>query len=277
MKGLIIDRVDVPLPQQFVGLHDVRILHCSDLHLSGANRKIEYFFDNLGSIESEIAIISGDLIDTERGISVCIDCLSKLKAKYGIYISLGNHDRYRLGLKEFLFYHWSKKISMNNIDHFFAQLLNRGMTVLFNEIRLIAINGVGVDLIGIEAPLGYDRFKGQGLFRQALQRLDSVVDKAHTNNFSILISHIPDLIQGLNLNKINLILSSHTHGGQIRLPWVGPLFTNSKFQRKYCQGIFKYNDAYLHISTGLGVSAITPFRLMSPPRATVISLKRLHA
>ena len=272
-KPFVLENIEIHINSHFETLNGLRILHFSDLHLTRPNKKFDNFFAHLNKIECDLAIVSGDVIDNDNGIDPCVKYLTSLKPKYGTFITYGNHDKYKLGLREFMFFNSIKKFIPNNLNLLETKLKDNGINVLDNKITHLGINGIGVDLIGIDCPLGYDRFHDLDRFKNELAQLSNLISCAIKENYIILISHVPDLIKELDTHNINIILSSHTHGGQIRLPLLGPLLTRSSFQRKYNMGIFRYNSCNLHISSGLGVSSTTPVRFRCPPRATVITLK----
>ncbi len=89
---------------------------------------------------------------------------------------------------------------------------------------------------------------------------------------TILLSHSPDLVHEAEKHGIDVILSGHTHGGQIRLPGIGALVSSAKLGRKYTAGRFDFNNTLLYINRGIGTVAL-PFRLFCPPEITVIHIQ----
>lgn len=270
---LLIDNIEIKIDSHFAELDGFRVLHLSDLHLSGSNNHFDNLFAKLTKIECELIIVSGDLIDDDSGIEACINYLSVLRTIYGIFVTYGNHDKYFAGLKEFIFFPVLKKFKHNNITLLTSKLQEGKVVVLDNKITHLYIKGIQIGLIGVDCPLGYDRFNDGNRFKHEIDEVQRLVDKADKDNYNILITHVPDLIQEIDTHSINLILSGHTHGGQIRLPLIGPLLVYSSFQKKYNMGLFKYNSSYLHVSSGLGATCTTPIRFRCPPRATLMTLK----
>lgn len=270
---LLLETKEIKIDRHFQYLDSIKLLHFSDLHLISPSKTFDNWFKYLRTIESDVVIVSGDLIDHDRGIDVCVEYLSMLKPRYGTFVAYGNHDKYQLGLKELIFFVSLKKFRPNNLSLLRAKLENKGIKVLDNKIATLDINGATIKMVGIDCPLGYDRIHNPQRFREEILKIRALVNQSRDNNYSILISHVPDLIKELDTSHINLILSSHTHGGQIRLPFLGPLIAMSSFQRKYNRGLYRYNGSYLHVSPGLGVSATTPFRLGCSSTATLLVLK----
>lgn len=270
---LVLEKIEINIDSQFRMLDGLRILHFSDLHLCQPSKKFEKIFAHLKSIECDLAICSGDAIDNNSGINPCANYLSRLKPRIGTFFTYGNHDKYQFGFKEILFLPVINKFKPNDLNLLMTKLEESGIRVLNNEIVCLDINGIGVELVGIDCPVGYDRFPNSDRFKTEVSKLNSLIRQVSRNNYVILITHIPDLIKEFDTNGIDLILASHTHGGQIRLPFFGPLVSPSLFQKKYSMGIFRYNSCYLHVSSGLGASELTPFRFMCPPKATAITLR----
>jgi len=265
---------DIELSTDSEAIDGFTVLHFSDLHFTGPSARFDKFFDTLSRIKCDLAVISGDLIENDKGRDACVKYLSCLKPNYGTFITYGNHDRYSLGFKELVFFSVMKKFKTNNISLLESGLRKIGATILDNNSVRLCVNGKGVRLIGIESPLGYGRFNFAYCPKQEINRLRELMGNVSREDCNILISHVPDLIKELDTHKIDLILSSHTHGGQIRLPLLGPIFAWSSFQRKYSMGIFRYNNSVLQVSSGIGVSRITPFRFRCSPRASVIIFKK---
>jgi predicted MPP superfamily phosphohydrolase len=96
------------------------------------------------------------------------------------------------------------------------------------------------------------------------------------SDLKILLSHSPDMLYLPELKKKNfdVMLSGHTHGGQIRLPFVGPLTTSTRFaQKDEAVGLFKKGDMFVNVSAGIGHSAL-PIRINCPAEIVLISLKK---
>lgn len=273
-SNLLIENIEITIDSRFNELDGLRILHFSDLHSIGPSSRFDHFFDKLGKVEADLVVVSGDLIDNDSGIDACVTYLNCLRPRYGTFVVYGNHDRHSLGFKEFVFYTWMKEFKENNLNLLELRLREKGINILDDSSVRLCVNGRVIKLTGIESPLGYGRFNIVHCPREKLDKLWNLVRGFSKDEYNILISHVPDLIGELDTHNINLILSSHTHGGQIRIPVLGPIFTWSRFQKKYNMGLYKYNNSYLQISSGLGASGITPFRFRCPPMASVIILRK---
>jgi uncharacterized protein len=86
--------------------------------------------------------------------------------------------------------------------------------------------------------------------------------------------HSPDSLPEAVASGYAFVVAGHTHGGQIRMPFVGALVTNSQLPRRVASGLFRMGDAVVHVSPGLGTNKYAPFRFLCRPEATLLVLTR---
>ncbi len=120
----------------------------------------------------------------------------------------------------------------------------------------------GTDIIWLEQEAVTVLVRGQSLTLAGVacshdpevdaSRLASVLDGVAVDDLTVLLYHSPDLILEASARRVDLVLSGHTHGGQIRLPLFGPVVTYSRFGRKYASGLFQEGDTTMYVSRGLG-------------------------
>ena len=91
--------------------------------------------------------------------------------------------------------------------------------------------------------------------------------------FGLAVVHSPDPTPELAALGYDLIVTGHTHGGQVRLPIFGALVTNSSFPNRLASGLIRFGRSYVHVSPGLGTSKYAPFRFLCRPEATVLELR----
>jgi predicted MPP superfamily phosphohydrolase len=259
--GLELTRVRIELanlPPQFRGL---KIAHLSDFHSS--------FIVSKGLIAEaarlamderpDMVVLTGDFVSgstkfissavgdfNKKYLDRCIDALGGLKAPMGIYGVLGNHDL------------WSGKEAARTICREFSRRL--GVVWLRNSSTPLEKDGQRIDLLGVD-----DYWEGGSLI-QASRGLEPGTVK-------ILLSHNPDINDDIELFKqeIDLVLSGHTHGGQVVFPVVGMLYIPSKFGEKYRAGLVSDGSRKTYITRGVG-NLLFPFRLNCPPEVTVLTL-----
>ena len=183
----------------------------------------------------------------EEYLTRCVDALSLLKAPLGIYGVLGNHD------------FWSGPESVQATCETFTRRI--GLIWLRNRSVELKKGGSSFHLLGVD-----DYWENSCSLTSACQGLK-------TDSIKILLSHNPDINDDIALmrERVDLVLSGHTHGGQIVLPLVGQPVIPSKFGQKYRVGLVSDGDRQTYISRGVG-SLLVPIRLNCRPEATVLTL-----
>ncbi len=173
--------------------------------------------------------------------AVVAGLLQSLRSKYGVYAILGNHD------------HWIDGPAVREA------LEKTGVKVLENESAELSAGNAKIILLGLP-----DR-----MTRHDTLKLDNLPppDGAPV----IALSHSPDYFEELAL-PYPLMLSGHTHGGQVRLPWIGALLLPSQYGRKYSAQYHRTGDRQLFITHGLGTSIIR-VRFFCPPEIAILTLE----
>ena len=155
--------------------------------------------------------------------------ISNINTKNGTYAIWGNHD-YRYDIKALE-----------------RALITNDVKLLVNQSESVNYGNNCINIIGLDVSV-YDDVNPDVLKRGNLPKALSGVKKG----FNILLSHSPDLIDEASKKNINLMLSGHTHGGQINLPIIGPIYASSKFGTKYASGLFKESKTRLFVTKGIG-------------------------
>ena len=228
------------------GLEGLSITHLSDFHLTG-DIKQEYFefaIEKANAFGSDIVFITGDIIDKRVCIPWLSETLGKLNATLGVFYVLGNHDRRIQPVGEL-------RETLNEI----------GFQPLFGEWKTIEHHGAKLHLCGNEMPW----------FKHA-RDLAANPEQAESEDFRVLLSHSPDQIYWAQRFNIDLMFAGHTHGGQIRLPWIGSLVAASKYGTAFACGSFRERDTILEVSRG--VSGTQPLRLNCLPQITKVTLHK---
>lgn len=222
------------LPPEWDGL---TILHLADLHFHGTPSQL-FFQEVFRQVETaDVVVLAGDFVDsnTHHGwLSSLLGCLQWRECGLAI---LGNHDQ------------------LYNPDSLRNELSQLGYQVLGNNWRTVRIRGVDCVAIGHEGPW----------FRPSPDLRDMPAD-----GFRLCISHTPDNVYWAAAHRIDLMLSGHVHGGQIRLPIVGSLFVPSRYGRRFDQGTFDVQGTSLVVTRGL--SGKEPLRFRCPPQVIQLTL-----
>ena len=176
-----------------------------------------------------------------------LDAFSVLKAPMGIYGVLGNHDMWG-----------GEAVAQTIIDGFTEKL---DAVWLRNENVVLKKKTDKITLIGV------DDYWSNGSILGTIKTVDK-------DSVRILLSHNPDINEEIELlgERIDLVLSGHTHGGQVSMPLVGAPYLPSKFGQKYRSGLVRDGLRQTYITRGVG-TLIMPVRLNASPEATVLTLK----
>jgi len=247
------------IPKNFDGY---KILQISDLHNKEFGKKQSDLVQYTKEIDPDIIVITGDIIDkrrtTKEDLYIGLEYIKQLNKEYPIYFVTGNHEVWRPK-----FYPEVRQA-----------LLTEGVIILENETYELELNGEKISLLGIndiaEIDGEYITEKERHKFRNILNGL---VNK-EGDNFKILLSHRPELINIYAEEKVDLTFTGHAHGGQIRLPFTEGLFApNQGVLPKYTSGIHYQDESAMVVSRGLGAS-IFPFRVFNRPEMVVVTLRK---
>lgn len=239
------------------------ILHLSDIHFTGTIGLKHYFFQRLSMLNPDLIVITGDVIDNDEGIDSAARYLSGLRARYGTFLVLGNHDYYDYQLVDNIRYYFGlKKISLhrNHCDRLVEAMKRIGIRVLVNESVEVNIRGSRVFIGGTDDPV-----TGHADYEAALRGM-----KADT--FNLLLTHQLDGVLRFQRRDADLILSGHTHGGQIRIPFVGPVVCDTRLPRRYVDGMRLYEGMPVFVSRGLGSGRHLRPRFACRPEAVWIEV-----
>jgi predicted MPP superfamily phosphohydrolase len=234
------NRIALPhLPEAFDGF---TILQLSDLHVEMSEAAMARAAKLLKGVTYDLCVLTGDYRAKTYGpYDATLAGVAKLRAALNgtIYGVLGNHDTICLvpGLEEM------------------------GIKILLNESVTIERDGERVYLAGIDDAHFY-----------RVDNIEKAAARIPHGEFSILISHTPEVYRQAAHADFDLLLSGHTHGGQICLPGGLPITLDSVLPRSMGSGAWKYHDMVGYTSVGAGVSVV-PVRFNCPPE---ITLHHLH-
>ncbi|HDR7720361.1 metallophosphoesterase [Bacillus albus] len=249
-----ITKVDITsskIPSTFKGF---KILQISDLHNKKFGDNQETLIQKVKGENPDIIVITGDLIDSKSyDAEVSMELIRELVKKYPIYFVTGNHEK------------WSGKY--NDLE---KELKNHHVTVLRNEHVTIQKGQQKINLLGIDDPEfvtgNNDEVKG----------VKDEISKAKfgmpPDTYNVLLSHRPELLAKYADEQIDLVLSGHAHGGQVRLPFIGGLVApNQGVFPTYTAGLYEKQNTSMVVSRGLGNSVI-PQRIFNRPELVVVQL-----
>jgi len=267
--------IELYLPQLPDAMDGLRILHLSDLHTRGYGRRERklHSWMRQNSKAYDMLIISGDFCYQWRignifsencdqtellriglsrdglvfpprtgvAVDVCRKLLADCKPALGIYADQGNHDP----------------------DDFMVELAKLGVCVLTNETRQISLadNAGSFNLCGVQC-----HGRKTCDIPETLFGMDSSL-------FTVAVNHFPELSEPLVYAGVDLILTGHTHGGQVCLPGRRPILTHNRTGQKFAAGLERIENSYVFTSRGLGCSLL-PIRTFCPPEFARITLHK---
>ncbi|MBW2475775.1 MAG: metallophosphoesterase [Deltaproteobacteria bacterium] len=237
-----LELTQLQLPSGFAGA-PVRILQISDLHLSTFNGYLAKVAEQATGLRPDIIVLTGDYLEEQRNIRGVLDFFRQLKAQYGIYAVQGNWE------------YWSR-LEGENLRRHFARA---GVQLLINERVDVRIGAHHLSILGLDYPSGSDHLK-------TLMQL-SVPDR-----FNLLLSHVPAFSHQYLEAHIGLVLCGHTHGGQVRLPWVPPFYL-PRYAGRFVSGLYHVSAHHtpLYVNRGVGTSVL-PIRFLCRPELTLFTL-----
>lgn len=234
----------------------IKIVLISDLHshVHGENQK--KIVNKIKKQNPDIIALAGDIADDKVPIDGTILFLEEIKDIAPIFYVTGNHEV------------WSGEL--NYIKDVFRSF---GVTVLENDYKEINISGIKLVIAGVDDPeiIKYER-KQSNWYKEIEEAFSDVKD---LDGYKILISHRPEAVEFYNTLPFDLVLSGHSHGGQVRIPFLinGLLAPNQGFFPKYAGGVYELEN-YTHIvSRGVSFNPLLP-RVFNPPEVVVIDVKR---
>ena len=235
-------------PEAFSGF---KIVQISDLHNAEFGTDNQKLIDILKSEAPDAIVITGDLIDARRTNTEIAESFARRCMEIAdCYYVPGNHEA-RLG---------------GTYDAFESALIADGVNVLRNGSVRIRKEMDAIRIIGVDDP-------AFAKASDAITNLDAALEALSSDDFTILLAHRSELIDEYSKWGIDLVLSGHAHGGQIRLPGIGGLYAPGQgFFPRYTSGKYTVGDTEMIVSRGIGNSAF-PLRVNDRPEVVIVTLK----
>lgn len=305
-----LERLTIRLPRAAGRLpaSGLRILQLSDSHFHGGvhtrreHAKIDKVRQLTAGLEYDLLVHTGDFIHYDSGVENVLHLLDAVPhPRIGAFGVLGNHDYTHYAMQEAFPRMWrtfqaaersadqrrgrlmrlaaaatrwpryvryvrntpldGRRTGSNDASHLSAALEQWGMTMLHNRAIHLQQPAVGLDLhlAGVD-----DVIEGR-------PRLGDSLHEVPESAPVILLSHNPDIIASPQLARVGLVLSGHTHGGQIRVPFWGPAHTQVEHvPRRHVAGFFRVGDTQVYITRGMGEGI--PLRFRAWPQITLIEV-----
>jgi predicted MPP superfamily phosphohydrolase len=247
------------VPQELVNF---KIAFISDIqadHYTDEGR-LENFMTIVNSLKPDLILIAGDLVTTGPDyIDISAEQVGKLKAQYGVYSCIGDHDNWA--------YRDDTRRSINEITN---ALLKNNIEMIDNGEKYIKVDGASIGITFVT-----------NTYVETIQsKILDTLSSSNSGDLKIFLTHQPrkHLIEAARKNDFDLYLAGHTHGGQISFAFPFIQLTPTLFETKYIQGDFWFDDPHkvgtgllMIVTRGLGMS-IAPLRYNSTPEVTLIVL-----
>lgn len=242
---LVTPEVDIAirgLPPEFEGY---RIALVTDMHRGPVVPPwwLERVAERVAALAPDLVVLGGDFVSHARSdLHDLQPILARYTAPDGTVAVLGNHD------------HWVGAAAVADV------IRGAGAELMHNRHRLIRRGAAALAIAGVD-----DFTHGAVRPREALRDVPADVPR-------VLVSHNPDLVEYLPADlRVDLVVSGHTHNGQVHWPIIGPLTVPSQFGRRYMHGLRQVGERWIYVSAGVGSSAM-PLRWGNPPELPVIRL-----
>ncbi len=264
-------RVEVPVLA--AGSRPLRVLHLSDVHMTPSQQAKQRWLRGLADLQPDLVVDTGDNLAHHGSVPVVLRAYGDLLDLPGIFV-FGSNDFFAPVLKNPARYlvpgsrstrHLGDPLPWQRLRDAFSQ---RGWVDLTNRRRHLQVDGRTIAAVGVDDPhLGYDD-------------LPAVAGPAPSDvELALGVAHAPYLrvLDQWTAERWPLILTGHTHGGQVRVPGVGAVVTNCDLDRARARGLHTHQVAgrppsWLHVSAGLGTSPYAPLRFCCRPEASLLTL-----
>jgi predicted MPP superfamily phosphohydrolase len=265
-------RFDVPvLP---AGSAPLTVLQLSDLHMTAGQHGKQEWVAELAELRPDLVINTGDNLAGMDAVPSTLRALEPLMAFPGAFV-LASNDYYAPRPKNPLKYFKTDHKRVHGEPLPWRELRDgmtaRGWLDLTNAAGSLTVQGRRIALAGVDDP------------HLKLDRYDAIAGPADPDaevRIGLVHSPEPRVLDRFAADGYDLLLSGHTHGGQLRVPFYGALVTNCGIDREYVRWLHRWaqpssaqpNGTWLHVSAGLGTSPYAPYRFACPPEATVLTL-----
>ncbi len=244
-RSISVTRNEIELPHLPEAFEGTIVAFLTDFHCSALTPPdfLAKVIEETNRHKPDLILLGGDYIS--RGLDYLrpvTQVLRRLEAPLGIYGVLGNHD------------YWQDPAAIR------AALRQSGIVDVTNAGRWVSRDGSRIRIAGV------------GDLWQDDQDLHTALAGVQDHDAVILLSHNPDYVMQLNDKRVGLVLSGHTHGGQIRLPRFGPVITNSKYGQRLASGLVSLDSCQLYTSRGIG-TVVVPLRYQCPPEIALFTLR----
>jgi len=253
----VVERVTISFPRLPAEFDGTTIALVSDLHsgfLRGGAGAVRKVVETVNSLRADHIVLLGDLVHNPRNAPRYLPMLAKLRAREGLWACLGNHEH------RFMWY--SRLVGAPRAPSptgWGGKYAEAGIALLNNEARPLRKRGARIWLVGVDD--AYSR----------ADDLEAALRGTERREFRLVITHSPDALDDRRASEVDLVLAGHTHGGQIWLPLVGPLYAPCHRPRERAAGLVRTSGSTMYVTRGAGEGL--PIRLGCPREVTLVTLR----
>jgi uncharacterized protein len=247
------------------GPQTLHVLHLSDMHFVRVDPRKAAFLASLP--RPDVTVVTGDFLAEPEAVETAVAAVRTTRGRLASWFVLGSNDYYvPKPLNPIRYFAPKDRRRPRRVRHgrwreMRSMLVADGWGDLTNAHHEVDLDGLAVELLGLD---------DAHIARQDLR----VAPRRAPERFGIAVMHSPDSAPEIAACGYRLVVAGHTHGGQVRMPLVGALVTNSHLPRRLVSGLIRMGGSFLHVSPGLGTSKYAPFRFLCPPEATLLVLRR---
>ena len=247
---LDVQRLSMVLPSLPVKFDGLKVAQLSDLHIHSVSRAYRLVIDVIRREHPNLVVITGDLVDRPEETSACILFLRQVRKAAGVPVVVvpGNWDHRAFPTKQSIAA-WHQRLQEET-----------GVRVLANQNAVLHRHDSRIWLVGTDDPY----------FGHA--DLDASFRGVPDTAFALVLTHAPEAFEELAQRPAaKVVLAGHTHGGQVRLPFIGAVRVPSRYGTRFARGLFKMGDTFFYVNAGIGMSHL-PIRFLCRPELTFITL-----
>ena len=250
------------------GSESIRVLHISDLHITPAQTRKINWVKSLTKLEPDFVVGTGDFLAHQLAVPAVVEAMNELLDIPGAFV-LGSNDYFAPTIKNPLtYFKKDREIRAEGTalptSDLVDELSDAGWLDLNNKQSTAVVNGVRIHFRGTDDPhINKDDYA-------------AVAGAFDSDAFAFGVTHAPyrRVLQSFEIDKADLVLAGHTHGGQICIPFYGALVTNCDLPQGQAKGLSTFGESEmpLHVSAGVGTSPFAQVRIACRPEATLITL-----
>ena len=233
-KWIVVNQYHVAAPLSFRG--PLKIAHLSDLHTKGMGRRERRLLELLKAEQPDLIVVTGDTLHSSANYKAVHELLGQLHAPLGVWVVRGN---------------WENWHPVKDERGFYA---SAGVNFLVNEARPVRGN---VWVVGLDDP------------SSGHPHLDQALEGVQADAYTVVLMHSPAHFKHV-AGRCALALAGHTHGGQVRIPFVHP-FWLPRGSSDYLEGWYQEGGSKMYVSRGIGTSVL-PLRFLCRPELAIVTL-----